>query len=152
MIFSNTAVCSLSSLLVVAMAASTTSGVGGATTTNWLSKRSLHRPQRSVCPRRCIIKWRSIIHLDHDTLCKHFWRQPRWTLWARLKKNMRPRGFLHRWYLYQFQHIVATLALSEKVVNVNDDGEEASVITGSIIYDGTNTELNFGGYFFWGGI
>ena len=134
MIFSNTAVSSLLSLLVVAMAASTTSGVGGAMTTNRkLSKRSLHHPQRSVRPQRCIIKWQSIIHLDRDTLCKHFRRRPRWTRTLYLDRDLTNKA--------------VTLALLGKAVNINDDGEEASVITGSIVYNGTNTELSFGGYF-----
>ena len=41
---------------------------------------------------------------------------------------------------------VATLASTAKVVNVKDDGTQVHVITASLVYDDTGTELSYGGY------
>ena len=41
---------------------------------------------------------------------------------------------------------VATLASTAKVVNVKDDGTQVHVITASLKYDDTGTELSYGGY------
>ena len=42
---------------------------------------------------------------------------------------------------------VATIASTAKVVNIKEDGERIYVVTASILYDDTNNELNYGGYF-----
>ena len=169
MIFSNTAVRSLSSLLVFAIATTTPSGVGGATTTNRkLSKNtasptknnlSSTAPPTSKCPTADLYYPLAI----NNTMGSPHIRQmfpapypeggPEEGLICHDDKDGNDicigQTYTNFNTLYADENLtkqVATLASTAKVVNVKDDGTQVHVITGSLVYDDTGTELSYGGY------
>ena len=155
MIFSTTAVRSLSSVLVVAMAATTPFSVRGATTTNRkLSKNSLSStaPPTTKCPSAKL--YYPFANNNTTNIRQSFSGQL--TLGVGQVKICYADGllcigdtFTHFITLYADEDLteqVATLGSTAKVVNVKDDGTQVHVITASLVYDDTNAELIYGGY------
>ena len=168
MIFSNTAVRSLSSLLVVAMTARTPSGVGGATTTNRkLSKNSLSStaPPTTKCPIDPTALLFYSVAINNTIGSPHtvqYFAGPS-PLGLGEEKICHPElvycvGDTYTKFqtLYSDRFLtqqVATLTSTAKVVNINDDGEQGNVITSSIVYQDVfpQIELNYGAFYFFEG-
>ena len=161
MIFSNTAVCSLSPLLVVAMATSTPSGVGGATTMNRkLSKNSLSStaPPITKCPNATLYYPLAINNtIGSPHIVQRF---PAATPAGSEKicdNNDNPDdvvciGDTYTEFntLYADQELtqpVATVASTSKVVNIQtiDGNFIVNEVTGSIHYDDIYSSLTYGG-------
>ena len=161
MIFSNTAVRSLSSLLVVAMTARTPSGVGGATTTNRkLSKNSLSStaPPTTKCPIDPTALLFYSVAINNTIGSPHIvQRFPAATPAG--SEKICPDGVVCIGDTYtEFNTLyadkdltqpVATLASTAKLVYIQaNNGMQTNVVTGSIFFVGKNTYLNYGGSFF----
>ena len=172
MIFSNTAVRSLSSLLVFAIATTTPSGVGGATTTNRkLSKNtasptknnlSSTAPPTSKCPTAPLFYSLAINNTIGSPHTVQAFPGPS-PLGLGEEKICHPElvycvGDTYTKFqtLYSDRFLtqqVATLTSTAKVVNINDDGEQGNVITSSIVYQDVfpQIELNYGAFYFFEG-
>ena len=158
MIFSTTAVRSLSSLLVVAMATTTPSGVGGATTMNRkLSKNTVGgaAPPTTTCPTATLYYPVAINNtLGSPHIVQRF---PAATPAG--SEKICPDGVVCIGDTYtEFNTLyadkdltqpVATLASTAKLVYIQaNNGMQTNVVTGSIFFVGKNTYLNYGGSFF----
>ena len=159
MIFSTTAVRSLSSLLVVAMAATTPSGVGGKKVSKTWS--SAPPPTTTKCPSATLFY---PLAIDNTLGSRHIVQAfPGMSpLGEGQAKICAPAGvfcigdtFTNFNTLYADPGLtqqVATLASTAKVINIKADGTRMSMVTAAIVYEDTfdsypNTELNYGGYF-----
>ena len=163
MIFSTAAVRSLSSLLVVAMATTTPSGVGGAVTMNRkLSKNTVGgaAPSTTKCPTATLYY---PMDFNNTLGSPHIIQKIPVVNSEGFQKLCDPDDYncigdthIESYTLYADPGLtkkVATLGSTAKTVDIRDDatlpGETAwravFVLTGSIVYDDTNAKLNYSG-------